>query len=229
MTTLATTRPAPSSQCSRPPTSTAVTATPQPNTAIRPAFWLTTALSTPAATEAPAESRSSSPLHHRGIVYNHSRPYHPQTCGKVERFHQTQKKWLATQPRADTVAQLQDQLDAFRSYYNTQRPHRALGRRTPHEAYHARSKATASGIPLVGGHYRVRHDKIDSNGKLTLRHNSRLHHIGMGRRHAGTPVLILVHDRHVRIITTSGRPLRDFQLDPTRDYQPQSKTPPANR
>ena len=168
-------------------------------------------------------------LHTRGVVFSHSRPYHPQTCGKVERFHQTVKKWLASQPRPATAAQLQAQLDAFRAYYNDIRPHRALHRRTPAQAYAARPKASANGTPLTTGHYRVRHDKIDSNGKLTLRHNSRLHHIGIGRRHAGTPVLILVHDQHVRITTTSGRPLRDFQLDPTRDYQPQNKTPPANR
>jgi hypothetical protein len=126
-------------------------------------------------------------LHSRGVLFSHSRPYHPQTCGKVERFHQTQKKWLATQPRAATFDQLQAQLDAFRGYYNTVRPHRALGRRTPAEAYAARPKATASGIPLIDGHFRVRHDKIDTNGKLTWRHNSRLHHIGLGRRYADTP------------------------------------------
>jgi hypothetical protein len=57
-----------------------------------------------------------------------------------------------------------------------------LARRTPAKAYAARPKATASGIPLIDGHFRVRHDKIDTNGKLTLRHNSRLHHIGLGRR-----------------------------------------------
>lgn len=166
-------------------------------------------------------------LHQRGVVFTHSRPYHPQTCGKVERFHQTEKKWLTTQPAARTLAELQRQLDAFRDYYNTTRPHRALARRTPAQAYTARPKATASGIPLIDGHYRVRHDTIDTNGKLTLRYNSRLHHIGLGRRHAGTPVLMLVHDLHVRILTTSGRLLRDFQLDPSRDYQPQQKTPPA--
>jgi Integrase core domain len=163
-------------------------------------------------------------LHARGVVFTHSRPYHPQTCGKVERFHQTLKKWLTTQPRAQSPRQLQTQLAAFRDYYNNTRPHRALARRTPVPAYQARPKAAASGIPLSDGHYRVRHDRIDNDGKLTLRHNSRLHHIGMGRRHAGTPVLLLVHDRHVRVITTSGRPLRDLQLDPTRDYQPQAKT-----
>jgi transposase InsO family protein len=163
-------------------------------------------------------------LHSRGVVFTHSRGYHPQTCGKVERFHQTLKKHLATQPRAHTVRQLQAQLNAFKAYYNTQRPHRALHGRTPTQAHQARPKATASGIPLIDGHYRVRHDKIDTNGKLTLRHNSRLHHIGLGRRHAATPVLLLVHDLHVRILTTSGQLLRDLQLDPTRDYQPQPKT-----
>jgi transposase InsO family protein len=162
-------------------------------------------------------------LHARGVVFSHSRPYHPQTCGKVERFHQTQKKWLATQPRAATLIQLQGQLDAFAGYYNDVRPHRALGRRTPAEAYAARPKASASGIPLIDGHFRVRHDKIDTNGKLTLRHNSRLHHIGVGRRYAGTPVLVLAHDLHIRVLTCSGQLLRDLTLDPTRDYQPQAR------
>ena len=37
-------------------------------------------------------------LNHRGIAASHSRPYHPQTCGNVERFHKTEKRWLATQP-----------------------------------------------------------------------------------------------------------------------------------
>jgi hypothetical protein len=163
-------------------------------------------------------------LHARGVVLSHSRPYHPQTCGKVERFHQTQKNWLASQPGAATLPDLQQQLDAFGDYYNHIRPHRALGRRTPAEAYAARPKASASGVPLVDGHFRVRHDKIDSNGKLTLRHNSRLHHIGIGRRHAGTSVLVLVHDLHIRVLNTSGRLLRDLTLDPTRDYQPQAPT-----
>jgi hypothetical protein len=156
-------------------------------------------------------------------VFTHSRPYHPQTCGKVERVHQTVKRHLATQPRARTLAQLQHQLDAFRGYYNALRPHRALHRQTPQQAYQARPKALASGQPLIGGHYRVRHDTIDANGKITLRHNSRLHHIGLGRRHRGKTVLILVHDLHIRIITTSGQLLRDLELNPDRDYQPQPK------
>ena len=97
------------------------------------------------------------------------------------------------------------------------RPHRALGRHTPHQAYLARPKATPTGA------YRIRHDQIDSNGKLTVRHNSRLHHIGMGRRYANTNILLLIHDLHIRVVTTDGRLLRELQLDPTKDYQPQTK------
>jgi transposase InsO family protein len=70
-------------------------------------------------------------LNARGIVFAHSRPYHPQTCGKVERFHQTQKRWLSTRRRPRSLAGLQRQLDQFRRYYNHLRPHRALGRHTP--------------------------------------------------------------------------------------------------
>lgn len=163
-------------------------------------------------------------LNARGVRLIHSRGYHPQTCGKVERFHQTLKKHLATQPRATTIAQLQHQLDAFRDYYNNHRPHRSLQRRTPAEVYSTRPKAKPSPEPLIDPHWRVRHDKIDDSGVITLRHNSRLHHIGIGRRHAGTPVLILAKDLHVRITGTGGQLLRELTLDPTRDYQRQPKT-----
>ena len=157
----------------------------------------------------------------RGVIMTHSRGYHPQTCGKVERFHQTLKKHLATQPPARTLRQLQRQLDAFRAYYNNIRPHRALGRRSPAEAYAARPKAKPSGTPLIDPHYRVRHDRVDSTGVITLRHNSRLHHIGLGRRYASTAVLVLVKDLDIRVITSTGQLLRQLTLDPTRDYQPQ--------
>jgi transposase InsO family protein len=66
-----------------------------------------------------------------GIKYLSSRPYHPHACGKVERFHQTWKRRLAAAPPAHTLAELQQLLDAFTTYYNTMRPHRAAGRKTP--------------------------------------------------------------------------------------------------
>jgi hypothetical protein len=94
---------------------------------------------------------------------------------------------------------------------------------TPVQAYTARPKAVPTGTPIDTGHYRVRHDRIDPSGVIPLRHNSRLHHIGLGRRHAGTRVLVLVRDRHIRVLNTDGQLLRELTLDPTRDYQPQAK------
>ena len=157
-----------------------------------------------------------------GIAYRHSRPYHPQTCGKVERFHQTLKRWLAKQPKAPTVAELQAQLDHFAGYYNHHRPHRALGRHTPASAFTSRPKATPRppGAPIPA-HYRVRTDKVDRTGVITLRHRSRLHHVGLGRRHAGVRVLVLVADLDVRVLTQDGELIRALTLDPSRDYQPQ--------
>ena len=161
----------------------------------------------------------------RGVKVSHSRPYHPQTCGKVERFHQTLKKWLRAQACAATIAGLQRQLKRFCTYYNTIRPHRALGRRTPAQAYPARPKAVACG-PVIPAHYRVRTDRIDRHGSVTVRHNSRLHHIGLGARHGGTPVLLLIDNLHIRVIGRhTGELIRELILDPTRDYQPRGLPP----
>ena len=157
-----------------------------------------------------------------GTRLSHARPYHPQTCGKVERLHQTQHRWLARQPAATTIAELQHQLDEFAEHYNTIRPHRALHRATPDTAWHARPRALPSRRgQLISEHFRVRRDKIDSSGVITLRHNSRLHHIGLGRRNAGTRVLVLIRELDIRVITEDGALLRELTLDPNRDYQPQ--------
>jgi transposase InsO family protein len=157
-----------------------------------------------------------------GIAQKHSAPYHPQTCGKVERFHQTEKRWLAKQPKAKDLEGLQAQLDRFRRYYNTERPHRSLRRRTPVEAFEARPKAVPSrpGF-VVPVHYRVRKDRVDGAGKITLRYKSRLLHVGLGRRYARRRVLVLVADLHVRVLTADGELIRDLVLDPARSYQPQ--------
>lgn len=129
------------------------------------------------------------------------------------------KNWLRAQPPAATLKDLQTGLDTFRSYYNTIRPHRSLNRKTPAEAYTARGKATPAG---TDGHWRIRDDRIDDSGVVTLRYNSRLHHIGIGRAHKGERIRLLIHDRHIRIINTqTGELLRELLLDPNIDYQPQ--------
>ena len=121
-----------------------------------------------------------------GIASKHSRPYHPQTCGKVERFHQTLKKYLAKRNPPTTKKQLQAQLDRFVAYYNNVRPHRAArpahtsrGVRRPREG----PSPTDPGSTALG--YRVRHDKVDKSGNVTLRYHGRLHHIGVGNAYKG--------------------------------------------
>jgi len=126
-------------------------------------------------------------LARHNVVQKNSRPNHPTTCGKVERFHQTLKKWLRSQPRATTISDLQHQLDQFVHIYN--------------------------------------HDRVDNSGKLTLRHDGRLHHIGIGREHARTHVTMLIDGLNIRIVhAATGELLRDLTLDPTTDYQPTGKS-----
>lgn len=132
------------------------------------------------------------------------------------------KKWLTAQPdQPENLAQLQELLDRFRDHYNEARPHRSLEHRaTPATAYAARPKAAAPSAPREE-HHRVRTDRIDKAGVVTLRHSGRLHHIGVGRTYARTYVLLLVQDLQIRIIdAATGEILRELILDPSRDYQP---------
>jgi len=166
-------------------------------------------------------------LERLGIDFKHSTPYHPQTCGKVERFHQTVKRFLRKQPPASSLAELQFQLDAFRDYYNTRRPHRALKRQTPLAVFNALIKAKPSQQPPPLDH-RVRHDKIDLTGKVTLRYLGKLRHISVGVAYKNRKVRLLVAGPDVRIITTDGQLIRALTLDPTRNYQPRDGRWPAH-
>ena len=162
-------------------------------------------------------------LAYLGTEQKNSTPNHPTTCGKVERFQQTLKKWLKAHPGANNLNELQDLLDEFTRHYNHNRPHRSLGRTTPAAAY-TRLPKTGPEHNRVDTHFRVRHDRVDKTGSVTLRHNSRLHHIGIGRAHKHTPVTLLVADLDIRVIATqTGELLRHLTLDPTRDYQPQNQ------
>jgi transposase InsO family protein len=160
-----------------------------------------------------------SELDRLGIESKHSTPYHPQTCGKVERFHQTLKRFLHHQASAENLAHLQLQLDAFRLYYNQQRPHRSVDGRTPFQAFQARLKAgpSAASQPLQ---YRVRRDRLDGGGRVTIRYLGRLRHLYVSYKHRRQPVTLLVAGPHVRVVAEDGSILRELTLDPKRDYQP---------
>jgi transposase InsO family protein len=166
------------------------------------------------------------------VAQKNASPNHPTTCGKVERFQQTLKKWLATQPvQPATLAELQALLDQFTTIYNHQRPHRALPHRaTPAVAYGALPKALPDTSRDHDAHTRLRHDRIDDSGVVTLRVAGQLHHLGVGRTHARTHVLMLVDDLHVRIVNAAtGELLRELTIDPSRDYQPTGRPPGPQR
>jgi transposase InsO family protein len=161
-----------------------------------------------------------------GITQKNGAPSHPQTQGKIERFQQTLKQWIQGQPGADTIVELNTQLTRFQHIYNDERPHRALHRRTPAEAYQALPKAEPR---LRDGdeHWRVRYDTVDQGGTITVRYAGKLRHLGIGRAHQGTPVLLLMNGPNT-IVTTrhSGEILAEHTINPDRDYQPQKRQNP---
>ena len=152
-----------------------------------------------------------------GVRQKNGSPGHPQTQGKVERFHQTLKRYLTAQPVARTLAELQQQLDTFREHYNEHRPHRARDRQTPGAAYRATPKA----LPAGGrdGHFRVRYDRVDADGHVSLRRAGRMHHLGIGRAHRRKRILALTDDTTVTVIELdTGEILSEHHIDPTSGY-----------
>ena len=147
-----------------------------------------------------------------GIRLGHSRPYHPQTCGKVERFHQTQKKWLAAHDPAATITELQQLVDEFVDYYNTQRPHRSLGRDTPQQVWdttpHNGPADTPLGQPTVVHHNHV-YDGVVWAGR---------YRITIGAAHNGHTATVIITGLRAHVFI-AGRLVRTLTIDPTRPDQ----------
>jgi transposase InsO family protein len=163
------------------------------------------------------------------VVQKNSRPNHPTTCGKAERFQQTMKKWLRAQPvQPTTLAELQALIDTFVDEYNNRRPHRSLHHRaTPAALYNTMPKALPGSSRDTETHDRIRHDRVDKSGSVTLRIAGQLRHIGIGRTHARTHVILLIQDLDVRVVNAiTGELLRELTIDPHRDYQPRNKKDP---
>ena len=122
------------------------------------------------------------------------------------------------QASASIIAQLQEQLDLFKAIYNHQRPHKALGLNTPAFAYNATVKAVPPSTTLAG-HYRVRFDRVDAFGKTSLRRAGKMHHLGVGRGHAGKAVTVLVDEIEVMVIDQgSGEIISKHTIDPEKSY-----------
>jgi transposase InsO family protein len=153
-----------------------------------------------------------------GVTQKNGHPGHPQTQGKIERFHQTLKRWLAQQPPATTLTDLQRQLDRFQTIYNQQRPHRELNRRTPATAYTALPKATAPGHGTPE-HYRLRYDRVDTNGKISFRRAGRMHHLGIGATNTGKRVLAIADDTTITVIhLDTGEIVSTHHIEPDKTY-----------
>jgi transposase InsO family protein len=159
-----------------------------------------------------------SDLLERRVLYKHSTPYHPQTCGKVERWHRTLKKFLLKRPAASLLEQ-QLVLDNTVRYYNEVRPHRSRGRVTPLHAYEGRDRMPA-GTLIDQPHHRIRHDVVDVRGHVTLRYLGKLRHLNVGWSYRGQPIRLYVVDDHVDIVTEDGELVGEIVLNPDRDYQP---------
>jgi transposase InsO family protein len=156
-----------------------------------------------------------------GVLYKHSRPYHPQTCGKVERWHRTLKGFLAKRPAA-TLGELQVVLEDVVRYYNDVRPHRGIGRQTPSVAYTARAKAKPNTL-IHQPHWRIRSDTVDVRGHVTLRYLGKLRHLNVGWAYRGQAIRLSVLDDVVTFATEDGEFIGETRIDPNRDYQPKGE------
>ena len=149
-----------------------------------------------------------------GIPMRHSRPYHPQTCGKVERFHQTLKRFLTTRSAPETLRELQAQIDTFVERYNYRRPHRSLGRRIPSEVWTSTPHAGPASHPLDIATRTV--TRVVTNTQLRVDNHCR---IALGTRHNGQTATAVISGHHAHVFI-DGKLIRELTIDPTRSYQP---------
>jgi transposase InsO family protein len=149
-----------------------------------------------------------------GVVKVNARPRHPQTCGKVERVQQTEKKWLSVAAGdLHTIDDLQRTLDRFSDYYNHQRPHRAIGRVPPAQRFAADSVAGA-GAPIGAPQRRVP-ATVNRSGRVDVRPFQ----IAVGARYAGRHAEVLIDGTHAAVFI-DGQLIRHVRLDPNRRQQP---------
>lgn len=161
------------------------------------------------------ESAFEANLRALGTHTINSTPYHPQTCGKIERLWQTLKKWLRAQPAPVSIDELNELLERFRTLYNHERAHRALHGKTPAEVFAASTKARPARFPLPAPVFVSRHTVGIDSGNLAVAP----YRVNVGRRWAGHTCDIIRDGEHIAIF--SGTTLvREFTADPTREYQP---------
>jgi transposase InsO family protein len=155
-----------------------------------------------------------------GVELINSRPSHPQTLGKLERFHRTLKDWLSDQPAPSDLPELQALLDRFRIHYNEERPHQGIGDRTPGERYRLPGEDQLAELDRLGEHEERRYPrhaivrKVKSTGVFSFRGLA----INIGARFAGASVRIVENGGLVRVYY-GDELVRTLALDRERRYQ----------
>lgn len=154
-----------------------------------------------------------------GITQKNGRPYKPTTQGKIERFWKTLKQHLATNPKVITLEELQQQLENFQTFYNNHRPHRSINRKTPAFAYNLIPKAEPR-LKKEENIWRIRYDKVDNHGKVSLRWDNRMLHLGIGHAHNRKDIIIMQHGLEITVITPDGEVISEHKINPKQGYQP---------
>lgn len=149
-----------------------------------------------------------------------SRPFHPQTAGKVERFQQTLKKWLRKQPLAADIDEFQDQLDTFTRIYNTERPHQGIDRQIPIDRWRASPAAGPASEALTHPDWSstTRQCAVGETGCVQA--DNYLIHVGV--EHQGRRALVIIDSKRVNIFI-DGELIRHLELNTTRRYQPSGR------
>ena len=119
-----------------------------------------------------------------GIGVSHGRPRHPQTQGKLERFHKTLKAEILRDHSYSSLAQAQAAFDVWRTIYNTQRPHDSLDLGVPAARYRASERSypeTLSAIEYAPG---VQVRKVQSKGMISFQG----YEVLVGKAFEGDPI-----------------------------------------
>jgi transposase InsO family protein len=145
-----------------------------------------------------------------GVGHPHGRPRHPQTQGKVERYHRSLAgEALVRLDLTQPDAAIQARLDAWRAEYNRERPHEALGNATPAGRWHPSERPRPARVPPVTYPAGLAVRKVQGKGEVSWRGYELL--VGQGL--VGEPVGVTEQDgevvlwygpRRLRVIPAAG-------------------------